>query len=187
MPDRRAQIIALPTTQIGDALTHREEILWRIAELYPALVDPLNSGSGIPGTGDRLPMLDPKLYTATVREFERLLTLMKTDRSESLVTLSSGAKHSVRSLLWHLGEWHLRCETVVRHEPVKARGKHGKVSTLVDTSGRPVTAPKLAKRRHPAAREKLAEQAIVWMAARWSLPVEPMLPAAVVEPIRTAA
>lgn len=168
-------------------LSPRELVLWRVAGLYRDLVEPLNSGSGVPGTGEGVPVLSEKLYTATVREFERLLRVMRDDRHASLVTLEDGEKVSVRQCRWHLVEWHLRGERVMAWPKPTVRANEGRklVKLPLDEDGRPL--PRVRVLRHPQAREHLAAEAVRWMAANWRLPVEPMLPQPVIEPIRAAA
>lgn len=168
-------------------MTHREQVLWRIAELYGDLVDPLQSGAGIPGTGESIPMLSESLYTPTVREFERLLKTMKDDRHAALRTLEDGSKASVRQCRWHLVEWHIRAERTLNWPSLKVKANAGRklVKLPLDEDGRPLPAVRVT--RHPQAREELAVEAVRWMAAHWRLATEPMLPQAVIEPIRVAA
>lgn len=168
-----------------DIHDHREQILWRIAELYTDLTDPLNGPAGIRGTGETTGGMNPHLYTPTVREYERLVKLMRDDRTEPLIATSSG-KVSVRSLWWHLEHWHHRAQTVIRHYPVTTKN-HGKPVQLRNQDGTPVTRPTIAHLRDPKANEQKAQQAITWIAQHWGLQVEPMLPAPVIEPYKQAA
>ena len=163
-------------------MTTRETILWRIAELYTDLIDPLNGPAGIRGTGETTGGMNPHLYTPTVREYERLVKLMRDDRSEPLLE----GKLSVRSLWWHLEHWHHRANRVIRHYPVTSKN-HGKVTTLRNHDGTPVTRPTIHHLRDPKASEQKAHQAVEWIAHHWGLQVEPMLPAAVIEGFKVAA
>lgn len=166
-------------------MTTREQILWRIAELYNDLTDPLNGPSDIRGTGELTAGLDPKLYTPTVKEYERLVKLMRDDHHHPLIVTPTG-KHSIRSLWWHLEHWHHRAQKVIRHYPVTTKN-HGKIITLRNADGSPVTRPTIAYLRDPKASEQKAQLAITWIAQRWNLPVEPMLPAPVIEGFKVAA
>lgn len=155
--------------------SYRVRVLTEIAARYHELVDPL-SKAGIPGDGDTAGLLQmPRTYTDTVREFERLCRLMRDDRTSPLIILASGEKVSVRQLKWHLTEYHLNAQTVIRHRPVeKLRGRHR--VRLMNHDGTPATKPEIATMRNPQARADLANAAIRWMCDRWGLKTEPMLP-----------
>lgn len=154
---------------------HREQILWRIAELYTDLADPTGGPSDIRGTSESTGGMNPKLYTATVKEYERLVKLMRDDRSEPLIATPQG-KLSVRSLWWHLEHYHHRAQRVIKHLPVTSkRGQR-----IVNADGTPHTQPAIAHLRDPKAKEAHARLAIAWIAQHWGLPVEPMVPQAVV-------
>lgn len=195
-------------------MTHRETILWRIAELYTDLTDPLNGPAGIRGTGSssglhghestcHLNRSDETHWTAprctcsklTIDEYERLTRLMRDDRSEPLLTLEHKdrqghvlrtEKVSVRSAWWHLEHhWH-RAQRVIRHDPVTV--KNGKrIAQLHNQDGSLVTKLRLDYLRHKDADEAKALLAITWIADHWGLATEPMLPKAVIEPLKTAA
>lgn len=166
-------------------MNQREQVLWRIAELYPQLIDPLNGPGVVRGDGEALSLMPPT-YTATVREYERLCKLMRDDRSEPLVRLEDGTKVSVRCLWWHLEHWHHRAQRVIKHDPVTAKAG-GKIHQLRNQDGTPLTRPRVAHLRDPKADVARAERAIQHIASKWSLPTEPMLPAAVVEGYQVAA
>lgn len=169
-------------------MNQREKVLWTIAGLYSELIDPLNGPASLRGDGESLALM-PSTYTATVKEYERLVKLMRDDRSEPLVRTPGGDKVSVRSLWWHLEHWHHRAERVIRHVPKQAKTKRGKTLTVMNQDGRPATEPKLAYRRDPGASVARAELAIQFIASRWDHRRigEPMLPAAVVEGYQVAA
>lgn len=167
-------------------MSQREIVLWRIAELYTELVDPLNGPATVRGDGESLALM-PSTWTPTVREYERLVKLMRDDRSEPLVKLPDGSKVSVRSLWWHLEHWHHRAVRVIRHVPVQSVGKKGRKLRVLNSDGSPATQPVIAYLRDPKAELVRAERAIQFVASRWSLPVEPMLPQAVVEGFQVAA
>jgi hypothetical protein len=165
-------------------MTHRETVLTRIAELYTDLTTP-GAKTGIRGDGDFTPGLDPTVYTPTVREYERLVKLMRDDRHEPLIH-HNGERLSVRSLWWHLEHWHHRAQHVTRHYPVQTKAG-GKLVTLRNPDGTPVTRPTIAHLRDPKASEHKAQLAIEWIANHWALQVEPMLPAPVLEGFKVAA
>lgn len=177
-------------TSTEPKLSPRATVLWTIAENYTDLVDPLNSRAGIHGTGEAL-ALTPATYTSTVREFERLMTTMRNDRHRSLITLTSGEKVSVRSLHWHLLEYHLKAVRTTRApkltKAVKfTRGQTRRLVKLqIDDHGAPL--PLFRVHRHPQARMELAAAATEWQATNWGLSHEPMLPAAMTEPMLVAA
>lgn len=174
-------------TSTEPKLSPRATVLWTIAENYQDLVDPLNSRAGIHGTGEAL-ALTPATYTSTVREFERLMTTMRNDRHRSLITLGAGERVSVRSLHWHLLEYHLKAVRTTRAPKLTiARGHTPRklVKLQVDDQGSPL--PQFRVHRHPQARLELAAAACEWQAENWGLSHEPMLPAAMTEPMLVAA
>lgn len=173
-------------TNADPKLSPRATVLWTIAANYNDLVDPLNSRAGIHGTGEAL-ALTPATYTSTVREFERLMTTMRNDRHRALITLTTGEKVSVRSLHWHLLEYHLKAVKTTRAPKLTiAKGHTRKLVKLqVDDHGAPL--PIFRVHRHPQARIELAVAATEWQAENWGLSHEPMLPAAMTEPMLVAA
>lgn len=173
-------------TSTDPKLSPRATVLWTIAENYMDLVDPLNSRAGIHGTGEAL-ALTPATYTSTVREFERLMGVMRNDRHRSLITLTSGEKVSVRSLRWHLLEYHLKAVRTTRAPKLMiARGHTRKLVKLqVDDHGAPL--PQFRVHRHAQARIEFAAAATEWQATNWGLSHEPMLPAAMTEAFQVAA
>lgn len=145
----------------------REEVLWKIAELYNDLVSPLNGPSGVRGDGESYGGM-PSTYTPTLREFERLLRAMRESDEQT------------RLLRWHLLEWHLKATRVIKHEPRIVRTKTRKRSLLLDEMGNIVTVPVVRVCRNARADENKAREAVAIMARCWSLKSEPMLPKAVV-------
>lgn len=152
------------------ALSYRERVLWEIAERYHEFTETLVS-AGIPGNGETFGVLEmPDTYTPTVREFERLLGVMHNQAKQK-----SFRGVGLGRLRWHLLEWHLKAERVIRREPVTAK-KNGKVVVLRDADGLMVVRPVIGFRRHRDAREERARDAVAWMAENWGLFSEPMLP-----------
>lgn len=141
-------------------VSYRERVLREVAERYGELVDPLQSGSGVRGTGE-LGLAMPRTYTATVREFERLAVELR--------SVDPG-------LHWHLLEWFLKAERVIRHEPVWVTTASGKRRRMRGPGGFYVTRAMVGFRRHPGAVAELAFRAIGWIAEEWGLPVEPESP-----------
>lgn len=169
----------------------RVTILREIARLYPELIDPLNGPATIRGTGESLGLM-PTTYTSTVKEYERLVRLMRDDRSEPLLELRHKGqvigKLSVRSAWWHLEHYHHRAERVIRHQPITTkRGR--RTVTLVNADKSPVTQPTIAYHRDPKANEAKADRALEWIAQHWDHKRigEPMLPQAVIEGFKAAA
>lgn len=168
---------------LGAQSTYRERVLWEIAERYHDYVDTLNGPTGVPGDGSGTDGM-PKTYTATVREFERLLCLMRNQAKQQ-----SFNGHSLGTLRWHIVEYHLKAQRVVRQQPILAR-KNGKMVALRTIDGKPATRPVLAYIRDPQVREQKARDGIAWMAQHWGLATEPMLPdtgEAKAEPLLIAA
>ena len=164
----------------------RFSVLWRIAELYTKLVDPLNGPGGVRGTGES-PISMPPTYTQTVVEYERLVKLLRDDRSLPLLRLEDGTKASARSCWWHLEHWHHRAQRVIRHMPVTKPGKKGRPVTLRNADGSPVTVPTIVWLRDDKADVVRAKRAVQWCCENWKLDCEPFLPVAVLEPMRVAA
>lgn len=150
-------------------MSYRERVLWEVAERYHEFTDPLNGPSGVPGSGE-LPSRMPWTYTATVREFERLLGVMRGSAGQDWFR-----DWRVLALRWHLLEWHLKAERVVRQEVV-TRTVGRRVVVLLDAAGEPLRKPAVGVRRHPGAVEGRARDAVAWMAEGWGLACEPELP-----------
>jgi hypothetical protein len=178
----------------------RVSVLWRVAELYTELVDPLNGPSGVRGDGEAIGFaghdkgcrigssLRCSCSKRTLDEYERLVRLMRDDRHEPLLELN-GQKVSVRSLWWHLEHWHHRATRVIRHVPVQANGKKGRKLRVLNHDGTPATRPTIHYLRDPKADRVRAERAIEFIASRWDHRRigEPMLPSQVLEGFQVAA
>lgn len=131
-------------------MSRREEIIVALLERYSELVDPMQAGGGGEG-GWGLSM--PATYTDSVRELERLLRVMREVRP---------SQH------WHLSERYIRATSVLRDVKVKRKTKHGKTVTVVERRVVPVW--------NPAVRLHKVELGVAWLASRWALAHEPMLP-----------
>lgn len=157
--------ITMPKNRQAGArlLDGRVRILTTIAERYHELIEPAGR-EGVRGSGGAIP-LPPSTYTPSVREFERLLGLLRNER------------HSV---WWHVRAYYVDAEHRLTWFCPKCRGlSHKPEHTHDDAAGRPyVVAGKQHVRvsRHRNANEKKAAKGIVWMAGRWALGSEPMLP-----------
>lgn len=141
----------------------RAAVLAEIAARYWELVEPAGP-SGIRGA-EGIPF-PPPTYTATVKEFERLLRLLRDER---------------HNRWWHVSEYWLRAETRPRWFCSKCRRlTHQQEHRHTDARGREYTVAgrrTLHVVRHKNADRKKAESGIQWMASRWGLDHEPMLPA----------
>lgn len=172
-----AELRAVPSRAVRERgrEASRVLVLAQIADWYSELVDPLSGPSGVPGDGES-PVGMPRTYTPTVREFERLLGVMRNRaRQEAYAGFALG------KLRWHVMEWFVSPPRVRREEPVFVDGKGGKRRRLVGVDGRPVTRPRIVRLRHRDAREDRALLGLEWMAANWGLVSEPMLPREMVE------
>jgi hypothetical protein len=172
-PRTPATIPGLPRTNTpsNGPSPSRVAVLTQIAERYHELVDTLNGPSGIRGDGDALALM-PVTYTQTVREFERLMGRMRNQAKQQAY-----AGHSLGRLRWHILEYHIKAEPVIRREPVIAI-KNGKPVHLKDADGKPAYRRSIQPeqyRRHPDAREVKATLGLEWMALNWGLKSEPML------------
>lgn len=145
-------------------ISGRVHVLTEIAARYSDLVDTLNGPDGVRGDGGS-GLRMPRTYTATVREFERLvLQLRDTDRN----------------LWWHLDGWWLSATTrTMYHCPRcgmthQSEHVHGKKSGhgLMVVKCKPV----VVYTRRSGVREGYAKQAIERIAEAWALGHEPMLP-----------
>lgn len=142
----------------------RVDVLAELADRYAELVDPLASRSGVAGDGGSLP-LPPPTYTGSVREFERLMVAMRLE---------------ARPLWTHVMAWHIDVMHTARWLCGTCdRMTHEEVHRHRDRQGRPyeVTGRRVVFTvRHPAANERRAREGLGWMAERWGLDHEPMLP-----------
>lgn len=137
----------------------RHEVIEQLLSRYAELTDPQQSRSGL-GDGDHVPLM-PATYTASVRELERLLLVMRQDRTRPLVTLKDGRKASVRSLWWHVSERYLRSTVVLKDTPVKRKAKHGKTLTVLERRAVVQYDPKVSSVH--------VDRAIEWLASEWTL------------------
>lgn len=152
----------------------RVRVLRVIASQYLALIDPMQGPGGVKGDGNSLALM-PQTYSATVREFERLLGVMREDRAMSL-ELVDGVKVSVRRLRWHVNAFYVEAQAVTRHFPLPLK-KGSRLALMRDQDGQAVTTrPVTRVHRHPGASVRLADAGLAWIAAEWSLNHEPFLP-----------
>lgn len=147
---------------------HRVEVLVVLLERYQELVDPLNGPSGVAGDGESVVRM-PITYTASVRELERLLRVMREDRSEPL-QLVGGRKVSVRALWWHVYHRYIASTTRTVDVEVLKRGKNGKRHRDIERRAVPCY--------DRAVNPVLVAAGVSWMAEAWSLASEPMIPSA---------
>ena len=143
-------------------MSKREEIIYQLLERWDDLVEP---GVHVDAPGDRayIPLM-PSTYTPTVRELERLLKVMRSER---------------RSQWWHVTERYLRSSVRVIEVPVK----NGRVKLPPHTTHLAggiqrgdKTARLTVKTWNPAVRAEKVRRGVAWLAIGWSLPHEPMLP-----------
>lgn len=145
--------------------SNRERVIRDLLERYHDLTDPQQTRAGR-GEGEPLPLM-PVTYTPTVRELERLLTVMRQDRHRPLIQVGA-EKVSVRRLWWHVSERYLRCQVTLKDVPVKRKAKHGKTLTVLER--RAVVTPQ------PGVNPVFVDRGIRWLAEEWGLASEPMLP-----------
>lgn len=152
---------------------NRIEILTEIASRYEELVD-TPGRTGVPGSGEYGPRM-PRTYTATVKEFERLLKRMRNQAKQKAY-----GGYSLGTLWWHLVQWHVHPRgRVQRVVAVRQKVKGGR-SMVVYT-------PTMVVVRHPDSREERAVLALEWMSEHWGLGVEPMVPDELREGLQVAA
>lgn len=137
----------------------RERVLIELLRLYNDLASPMQGPAGIAGDGDSLPLM-PSTYTASVRELERLLTVMRAD---------------ARSIHWHVSEYFIRCTTRNATVWEKRKAKGGKTLS--------VEVRKIVYVRDNAIRLEKVRRGVSWLADHWNAKAigEPMLPSAVLE------
>jgi hypothetical protein len=139
----------------------------RLLEDYNDLVDPMSAGNRRGDTGLRLM---PRTYKPSVRELERLLRVMRDDRSHPL---TNGV--SLRACWWHINAWYITAHIVLVRPTRQPRSrKHQLVRLPIDDTGKPL--PIRVTRRTHGARNDIAEQGITWILHNWNLPTEPMYP-----------
>ena len=153
------------------------EIIAYLLEHYWELVEPLNGPSGVRGTGERLPQMPPT-YTASVRQLERELRLMRAARAP----LPLLRRHA---LDYYMGaERHRRDAFLVVHrsgrtEPcLDAQGlprspREGE-RILRTAAGEPALRPVLCVERPSQARKDLADAGCRYLAQRF--PFRPQIP-----------
>ncbi len=153
----------------------RIEIITTLLERYDELVDPSQMRDQ-PGDGTGL-VLMPRTWTASVRELERLLCVMREDRTSPLLALPNGHNVSLRACWWHINAWYLTAEVTLAAAPAQPKAPRKKRELKreqVDAFGDALKIRRV--RRDPAAREEIALRGVRWMAHHWRLVSEPMLP-----------
>lgn len=155
-------------------MTYRERTIVALLENYHELVDPKASGKG----GDRGIgiMMMPSTYTPSVKELERLLAEMRQAPQRAV-----HRGHPLGRLRFHLVAWYVDVERVGSWHPLRVKRGRTKVPAgqeiLRDEEGRYVPAVRVERvHRDARARRKLAEIGVEWLAERWGLRTEPMLP-----------
>lgn len=170
--DERTFVGELTTAEIQA----RVRVLRTIASRYLELVSPLNGPGGVKGDGDALSFMPPT-WTPTVREFERLMRVMREDRAHSLIQVGD-ERVSVRRLRWQVVAYYVNAESVTRHFPLPLK-KGSRLALMRDMDGQAVTTrPVTRVHRHPGADVRLADAGLAWMAGAWLPKHEPMLPTA---------
>lgn len=144
----------------------RCEIIRELLERYRELVEPL-AGNGYGSSGQVTP-LPPSTYTPSVRELERLMRKMREGSTAKTVVLPNGSRTSIRSLWWNVNERYIRATPIIRDVTVHRRTKHGKRLTVIERQVIPVF--------HRDVDDAKVAAGVAWIAARWSIPNEPMLP-----------
>jgi hypothetical protein len=161
-------------------VANRVEILSQIALRYHELVEPAGR-NGIPGDGEGV-TLTPRTYTGTVREFERLMCVMRNQAKQQAY-----AGWPLGKLRWHIMAWFVDAQPVVRSRPLLVTGKGGKLVPAYESTGERAMVRTAAFIRNPDAREDRALLGLGWMAEAWALKIEPMLPQEIVVGLRSAA
>lgn len=174
------RVATLTSSPWTTAPKNRANVIRTILTHHTELVDP-GVQLGYSSIDGGYPHTDPRVYTPTVREVERLLRTMRDDRHESLLDLldkngaPTGERASVRACWWHINEYHLRATTILVTPAKQPRSKKRELRRLpTDDTGRPLPAKRTI--RNPTAREDLAELGITWIATHWALTHEPMVP-----------
>ena len=153
----------------------RESVIVTLLERYEELVDPMQVRD-TPGEGSGL-VLMPRTYTASVRELERLLAVMREDRTHPLIALPNTHKVSLRACWWHINEWYLRAQVTLASAPAQPKAPRKRRELRRDQVDAFGDALKVRRvRRDPAAREAIALVGVRWIAENWGLVSEPMLP-----------
>lgn len=150
----------------------RITVLRTIAAHYHELTDPMQARSK-KGSGAKLPLM-PQTYTPTVREFERLTSLLR--QHGVRYTLTDGRITTLTQLRWHLLAYYIDATTTLQQPAAKPpRNRKGELRRQpTDDHGQPLAHRKI--HRHPNARRDLADAALEWIANHWTAPYEPMLP-----------
>lgn len=148
------------------------------------LTDPLRSGQGFGSGGIPLmphakgcPVIRCNCQMRSVTEVERLLALMRNQAKQQAV---DGI--SVGRLRWHVIAWYVDARRVTTFEQIpRKKGQKTLVPAgqdiLRDTSGATLPVRPVERwTRHRDARKDRADLGVRWMAQRWALELEPMLP-----------
>lgn len=135
--------------------------LAEIAGRYHELVDPSMGPDRIRGDGDSVALM-PKTYTPTVREFERLLRVMRNQAKQK-----AHAGYALGKLRWHIMAWYVDAVSVVESRQLWVSAKGGKRVPAKNADGTPAVVRTVAYRRDRDAREDRAQLGLEWMAQEW--------------------
>lgn len=150
---------------------------------YAELVDPMQARDGS-GNGVALGLM-PATYSASVRELERLLRLMR-EHGHHVTTVGKlvpdapraqrDIRVSARGLWWHLNERYIAATTRTVDVPVTRRAKNGKRLQKVERRVVPAVHPVVAA-SVDGDETLMVRAGIALLAIGWGLSSEPMLPA----------
>lgn len=143
-------------------MTHREQVIVELLERLTELSDPMQSGNGDGDTGVRLM---PSCYTPSVRHLEELMVKLREER------------HNV---WWHVNERYIRAVHTTAFRCPKCKGvSHAAIHRHRDKRGKPASYHGVREARlswNERVNNAKVQQGVEWLAARWALQHEPMLP-----------
>jgi hypothetical protein len=141
-------------------LTQRETVVALLETWNDVILDGATDGITTRASSRALEL--SKLYHGgSYKELECVLKWMRNQGYQKAVE-----GHALHVLHWHVMEWYIRAEKVRREVP-KTVKKGGKVTTLRDKEGRPVTIPRVVYRRHKDVREVKVDLGVTWLLEHW--------------------
>ncbi len=123
-------------------MTRREQIITELLERHTELSDPMQSRDKN-GDGEPIP-LNANTYTPSVKELERLMTLMRTQR---------------KSQWWHVTQRYIACVHATKDVRAKRRGKNGKTAIVIER--------RLIATYHNGVRLEKVRRGVTWLADNW--------------------
>jgi len=142
-------------------MTRRHQIITELLRHWNDVEATLNSNSGLPGTGERIPLMSPA-WNHSYRELERVCRVMR---------------HRKPRLWWHVRNRYLACDTIMAECSVR-KGRILLPARCELAAGQAVVGAKTVRVQvrtwHPDVQDAQVERGVEWISRHYQ--GEPFLP-----------